>query len=334
MASFKLYAGLVLNLALGLSLTGCNKSTGFSTASQSASQTVANSPLSVVQDPLSCLITTPNFELRTRVDSFSLTGGGSANAGFSLNGILNAIGIDISYSTGELDMSMTMYAPLFGSQQLNTSTGRGKSSNFNFSASVLDGLIGGGLGFWSSTGLETLSVKALSNTYGNLAKNLPSSPWWTVISGGVGVNQFTIPVGETAGLLPGDKFNVYSVNYIWNNGAPCKVPLSNIYKLNNQKPIGVATVQQVDYDSAIVTVNNPTLPVLNYSKLEILSLVPAANGAQRTNLKYSLRLSDITQSNGLQFSDGRVTQTVDMTGFVSDDLSNYLVNSLGAFYLL
>jgi len=332
MDAFKLFTGSTL--VFTLALTGCNKSTGFSSGAGSGNSTLASSPTQVVatQDPMSCLVTTPNFSLAASIDSFELTGGANANAGFNINSILSAIGLNVTYSTGQLNMSMTLQTPLYGPARVAIATGNASSNNFSFSASVLDGLIGGGLGFWSSTGLQPLSVSALGNTFTALSKNIPGTVWSTVVTGTIAANQYTIPVGETTGLQMGDTFNVYSVSYVWGgNGAPCTNPLQIVNKLNGGAPIGVATVKQIAYDTAIVEIDGPSLPVVNYDRLEILKLAPAANGSARTQLKYSMHISGVTQAADLQFNNGTSIETVPMTGFVGTDLTNYLVNTVGYY---
>jgi hypothetical protein len=285
---------------------------------------------------LSCLATSPQYSIDTSIDSFALTSGASANAGFGIGGILQAIGIDVSYSTGELDMSMNLFSPLYKNTAISNATGGDSSQNFSFSLSAVVNLINGGIGAWHTTGLYDLSNGALSNTYTNLIANAPAMTWSTVVSQDLGNQQFLLPVGTTAGLLAGDTFNVYKVQYIWGvdgTGTPCNSVLQMVKK---NTLIGTATVGQIDNFASYVDIKNPTLPVSIGDRLEIKKLAPAANGGTaRTNLRYSVHLGSLTQSKGLMFQTGLNSGmvSVDMTPFVKAQLQDLLVNQLGTYYL-
>ena len=289
---------------------------------------------------LECLGTQPKFEIDTSVDSFALNGGGGVSAGFGVNSVLQAVGFGVNYSTGTLDMSMVMSAPLYGSNQVGNSAGSANSNNFSFNVSAVVDMINGSISAWTSTGLYALSQSALQNTFSNLMKNVPSTTWSAVLGQDLGNGQFTIPVGGTAGILVGDSFNIYKVNYIWSgNGLPCLNPLKIVDKLG--PAFAVATVTQVSYTNAIVSISYPGLAAgatpeqtpTSADWLEINSLVKSSTGAKRNNLKYSLHLGTVSQSNNLLFSDGKTTENVSMTPFVATQLSNYVVNTLSQFYI-
>lgn len=281
-----------------------------------------------------CLLTTPNFQINTAVDAFQLKGGANGGAGFNPGGILQVIGVNVTYSSGELDMSMVFSAPLFGNSPVANSTGKGMTNNFSVSTSGLASLVSGNAGAWSSTGFYQASQSALSNTFGNLKANLPAQPpWWTVISAAVSENEFLIPVGTLAGLKIGDQFNVFKVDYQWQgDGVPCANPLKIALKLSTQ-PFAVVTVKQLELNYAAVQINklnNTTDKIEAFDRLEISKL----SGTGRTALNYSIRLGGVTQSNGLVFSDGKISQAIDMTPFVRTQLNDLLANKIPGYYLV
>lgn len=289
-------------------------------------------------DDQSCLISTANYQVNTSVDAFQLSGGANGNAGFNPGGILQVIGVNLTYSTGELDMSMVFNAPLFGTTPIANSTGKGVTNNFSISTSGLASLITGNIGAWSSTGFYQTSLDAISNTFNNLKKNLPSQPpWWTVISQPVNENEFLVPVGTTAGLQIGDQLNLYKVDYQWQgDGAPCRNSLKIALKTSSQ-PYAVVTVKQVELSYAAVSVTKVLRAdqiVAAYDRVEISKLMKASDGSTRTTLNYSVRLGNVTQSNGLVFSDGKIPQAIDMTPFVRTQLQDLLANKIPGYYLV
>lgn len=285
-----------------------------------------------LRDEKACLLTTPNFEMKTAVDAFQLKGGANGGAGFNPGGILSVIGVDVTYSSGELDMSMVFTAPLFGSNPIANATGKGTTNNFSVTTNGLASLVTGNVGVWASTGFYQVSLSAISDTFENLKANLPSMPpWWTVISAAVTENEFLIPVGTTAGVQVGDQFNVYKVDYQWQgDGRPCSNPLKIALKLTSQ-PFAVVTVRQVELGYASVFIsklNNTTDKISAFDRLEISKLV-----GNRKALNYSVRLGTVTQSNGLVFSDGRTTQALDMTPFVRTQVNDLLANQITGYFL-
>ena len=227
---------------------------------------------------------------------------------------------------------MNLFSPLYKNAPISNSTGSDSSQNFSFSLSAVANLINGGIGAWHTTGLYALTNGALNSTYTNLMTNTPTMTWSTVISQDLGNQEFLVPVGSTSGLIAGDTFNVYKVDYIWSgDGSPC----SNVLQIVKKNTlIGTATVAQTDYYASSVTIKNPTSPVSVGDRLEIKALVDAA-GAARTTLRYSIHLGTLTQSKGLAFQTGlnSAPVMVDMTPFVRAQLQDLLVNQLGTFYI-
>ncbi len=299
--------------------------------------TEVNSALGGTIDEKACLLTTPNFQINTAVDAFQLSGGVNGGAGFNPGGILQAIGVNVTYSSGELNMSMVFNAPLFGPSPIANSTGKATTNNFSISTTGLAGLVTGNAGAWSSTGFYQASQDALSNTFDALKANLPAQPpWWTVVSAAVNENEFLIPVGTTAGLQVGDQFNVFKVDYQWQgDGLPCQNPLKIALKLSSQ-PFAVVTVKQVELGYAAVfiskSINGDVIGA--FDRLEIKQLMKAPGGAARTTLNYSVRLGGVTQSNGLVFSDGKFSHAIDMTPFVRSQLNDLLANKIAGYYLV
>lgn len=317
-------------LVFGLfSAVGCSK------AAFDIANTNSNTSLSSGLDAmgnLACLASTPTYVLDTSVDAFTLTTGASASAGFGINDFWRAIGIDVSYSTGELNMSMNLYSPLYKSAPIGTATGGDSSQNFSFSASVVAQLISGSIGAWHTTGLYSLSNSTLNNTFANVLANSPTTTWSTVISQDLGGGEFLIPSGSTAGVLVGDTFNVYKTDYVWENGGiPCGSILSMVKK---GALIGVATVTQTDYYAASVSIKM-TGTVSIGDRLEIKSLVKSAAGTARTKLRFPIAIRSVTQAKDLYFQTGvnSATQKVDMTNYVRTQIQDMLVNQLGNYYI-
>lgn len=318
-----------LPLMFGLSLIGCSKA-AFEIDSKSSGMNLSSSYESLGN--LACLASTPQFSLDTSIDSFALTSGASASAGFGIGSILQAIGLDITYSTGELDMSMNLYSPLYKSAPIGTATGGSSSQNFSFSASAVANLISGSIGAWHTTGLYDLSNSTLSTTFTNVLASAPAITWATVVAQDLGNQEYMIPVGSTAGVLVGDTFNVYKVDYIWENGVPCGGILQMVKK---NTLVGTATVTQTDYYASSVSIVNPTASIAVGDRLEIKALKNSAAGAARTKLRYSINLKSVTQAKGLYFQTGvnGSTTSVDMTPYVRSQIQDLLVNQLGNYYI-
>lgn len=296
----------------------------------------ANNSLSQNLDPMACLANTPDFQLNTSIDSFQLTGGANGNVGFNPGGILQAIGVNVTYSTGDLEMAMNITTPLFGTDPIAHSTGKGVTNNFSIGTTGLVALLTGNIGAWQSTGLYDASQGALTDTFGNLKAGLPALPTWSTVVSAKTDQGFLIPVGTASGVKVGDQFNVYKVNYVWQaDNGPCKSPLKIALKLTNT-PFATLTVTQAELRTASVTasLNDNGTGVELYDRVEIKKLKNDSSGNTRTALNYSIRLGSLTQSANLAFTDGRTTQIVDMTPFVRNQLSDLVANKIPGYFLV
>lgn len=295
-----------------------------------------NEGFDVPVDPMSCLITTSDFQLNTSIDSFQLNGGANGNVGFNPGGILQAIGVNVTYSSGDLDMSMNISTPLFGQDPIANATGGGTTNNFSIGTSGLISLLTGNFGAWQSTGMYDASQGALVNTFANLKKALPAQPPWSTVIAEKAKQGFLIPVGTTSDVRIGDQFNLYKVNYVWQgDGSPCANPLKIALKTSNS-PYATVTVQQVELRTAYVLVTSIAsgATVEPYDRVEILKLKNSSDGSARTKLNYSIRIGQLSQAANLVFSDGKSSQVVDMTPFVRNQLSDLVANKFPGYFLM
>ena len=278
----------------------------------------------------SCLANMVDLQIMTSIDSFQLTGG----VGLGSGGLFSAIGVNASYSSGELDMSMKAFTPIYGNGTVASASGIGTTNNFSVSVSGLAGIVAGNISAWQSTSLSNVSNAALNNAFQNLLVQLQNKTptWFRIITQIIDPTDFLIPIGSTASVQVGDTFYAYKANYIWQSkGAPCASPLS--VPIKSATPYATLTVKEVSEFSSIVSVDpNVTTPVEVNDLIEVAKLTPTANGTPRTVLGLSVALNPVTQASGLQFSNGTVTQTVDMTPFVQSDFQTIIEASTN-FYL-
>lgn len=325
-------------VAAAVAFSGCNKlNTRFSDAESYDSLAVDTG------DELSCLATAADYELETEIVSFEISGGASASAGFSFSGLLSAIGLGVSYSTGTLTVEAHLSEPLARTAALVDASGASTLKKFSFDSSVSVWLAALSFSTYTQTPIATLTKTALQNAMAATVKSLRGSggvegEWTTVASRLLEDGGLLVPVGANAGLKVGDRFNVTNVDYEWeDDSAPCSSALLMARRLTS-KPIAVATVQQISTGSAYLTVSDLATgaEIKPYAVLTVSSLAAADDGSVRTSssLARSIRLGSVSQAQSLVFTLSSGAQSVDLTPYVREQLASVVrESSSGGFFI-
>ncbi len=311
-------------LFVASALCACNPmAVSMAPKQQAATSTGSAPPTPVVAAAnYTCLDNVADFEIRTSVTDFELTGGGGLNLQLNIPNLpISGIALGFNYTGGKLDMTMSLWQPLNPSIYIVEAPGLGTTANFKISAAVFAVIASVGLSFNSSTPLSDLTDQALTDNMTNLTTalaqiQLPS--WWTHITQMDNQTGFYIPVGSTGGVLVGDQFNVMDASYIFSGGSAC-VGTLQMQRMNSTTPIATGTVTQVSTTSAYVKITSATGPLAAYNYVTYGKL---AQG--RTSLPYSLRVGPIATPL-IPFSTGTNSVTnVDLTPYLTSQLQTLL----------
>ena len=305
---------------------------------------------------IACFDNKVDFTINTDVMDFEMQGGAGITAGFSpTGGLLSNIDVNISYSEGQLQTVMQLNNALQpGTASLLNVSGSATKTNISFGVNFLVGLFSIGPSVYYSTTVADLSMAALQNNIANLAaalQGLSGLPWWQPITEMDSQKGFFIAAGSSAGIVDGQQFQVMDVTYDWGgNQTPCTNSLLMPF-LNSSTPLATATVSQVTPTTAYMTINTATRPLTQY-----MYVTPAASAqpvaAPCTNflgigcpstatsastvpaLAYGVRLGTLTAGPLVFTGQNNTSVTVDMTPFVSQQLSTILAPTAGSeFYL-
>ncbi len=283
---------------LMLTLTACAPMAAtYFDPNESENQKHSELPLYPEHHELWCFDGKADFELRASVLRFEMTNGTSVSAGF--NGILGlplqALGLNVKYSRGQLDTAMTLYKTMKYSE-LTTQSGRGEKKDVTFGLDLLAGWAGG-FAYQSQTPIYDLSQAALVDSLNKIVSVLPRlglERWSThVIDVYPEENGFVIPVGYDAGIVPGDEFKILPVVHDW-AGEPCASEL-RMTRVKSEEPIVVAVAQEVRTDVSFlrITYSNGE-PVQKFDYVTISKLVSTNPKAPRTTLARSIRIGRVS----------------------------------------
>ena len=280
-------------------------------------------PEPLKKNELWCFADKVDFELRTAISRFEMTGGTSAHAGFGIPGTpIQAINFNLRYSKGQLDSSMSLI-PFLKTRELTMVHGLGEMTDLAFGAEILAGWAGG-FQYQSRTPVYQISQSALVNNLANLSATLPNlglDPWWVpVIEVLEEENGFVIPIGADGGVMKGDEFKIMSVIHDW-TGKPCESELRMIRKKSTE-PIVLATAEEVRTDVAFLKLKGiPKSKIELYGHVEISKLVTpkAARPQQRTELPRSVRVGRVT-SPRLRFQTSNGYEEIDLAPMMSEQL--------------
>lgn len=276
----------------------------------------------VAKDELACLDDKIDFDLRVSVNRFEMSGGSGANAGFNPGGLLQLIGLNVTYDSGDLNTSMSLYQAFKTKAAIANGEGVATKSSFGFGLNFLAGLFNGGFNFYSQTPVFDLSKDALTSNLGTLVTDLKKymDPWSTNIVTVMSETEFIIPVGKNAGLVDGDELKIMAATYEW-VGSPCESDL----RMMVVKPevLAIATVSGVTFDNAhLVLKAKPKVPIEKHA-LVMISKLLTVNKIARTDLKRSVRVGRVS-SQPLRIKTETGNETLDLSPLMFEQLKTLL----------
>lgn len=313
---------IVALAAISMNVTACSQMTA---SFQASPGLISKEAGTVVEDELSCVVDSADYTINTDVLSFQMTSSGGASVGFNLlSGLLKAIGISFNSAKGQLDLAMHVHDPLKSTVALVDTTGTATSSKINFGVDFSLAMLAASANYYYQTPVATLSNNALKNSLDNAKAKLAlvQNDWGTRVYKVIDPSQVLVHVGKNAGLRVGDRFDIYQTAYDW-TGASCNSTLLMARKIS-LSPVATGTVSQIDSNSAVLVISNATAKIIRGDMVSIQGL-PVAKGEAARSLSRSVHLSTIATSN-LIFDNNGVSQKVDLSPYVTQQLSNLVTN--------
>ncbi len=283
-------------------------------------------------DPIQCVLDAPDYVLKTDLLSFEMVDKYKISLGFSLiKGLFKAIGLDFEAANGTLGMSMAVYDPLKPRTAITDAQGEGSASEIKFDASLMAHLVDTDLGYYYKTPLRYMSEDALKSTLGNVIQKLASrsNEWSARVYDVMAEDELLVRVGRTAGLVEGDEFKIFNIEYKW-EGTACESNLVIARKLSTE-PVAIATVTQLEPGSAIlkITKRNSEDAIRKGAFVTVSKLVAQSNQAQSRALARSIKLGEMTQGK-IVFSMNGFGKEVDLRPFISHQLKD-VTNEFGLY---
>ncbi len=310
---------LVLLLSL-IYITGCGGGMTAKQATSNALMSVDSGSKLGGEGLPACQIDYDDYQLDTHIAAFELVSKTGIGFGFNLlTGFFRALGLDVKLEKGQMVSYMTLSETIQPTEPVASVEGKGTSNKSEFNVNIDIAQLGANLSYFKQTPLSTLSSKTVRNNLTNLKDELDSAqiPWKTKIVYAKN-GDLIIPVGRVSGVRPGDKFNIYNVEYIW-EGSPCGSKLL-LERKTTVEPLVEAEAVQVEGNAALlrILVQNSDEAVAVGARVEINAL--AGKDAKKRQISRPVRINEVT-SEKLAIDNNT---NVDLTVYVSEQLRAYL----------
>ncbi|MES3037790.1 MAG: hypothetical protein V4736_07780 [Bdellovibrionota bacterium] len=170
-----------------------------------------------------CMINLPQLSLAGSINSFEAVGGGGLSIGYSPTGPTTNLGGSLSFKVeyAQLNLSMNAIDPLSNFVKASTTIDQKQTkTNLNFMLNLVP--FAGGLDYWSSTPLATVTQKALTkavlNIAGQVSDGKPGNEWYTRVLHDLDP-ELAIIGGANMGLQVGDQLAIYNDLHAWSGEA-------------------------------------------------------------------------------------------------------------------